>query len=263
MTSLASASLGILLLLCPSSLLLKRMWQRGISVEWIFNTPPLRWLIHVPRASLLIAALYLSQACSPSWWSNNLTFSQERWREDILIKPSAEVIDICYPVHLLNIILLFSSFDWNCFPPCQSQLVEGSSDWTSTGGQTDHNYPQRRERGVSVSDVWCDLSDSAESAFKRGASDAMTLTEPCNQLDSSEHERLRKLLSGSEWQFIITTSLACREEKTEGETWGEGQINQSRARWRSLSCQISACSKIFLSNVKFVICGLKRISLFS
>ncbi|KAK2857110.1 hypothetical protein Q5P01_005845 [Channa striata] len=37
----------------------------------------------------------------------------------------------------------------------------------------------------------------------------MTLTESRNQLDSSEHERLRKLLSGSEWQFIITTSFAC------------------------------------------------------
>lgn len=60
---------------------------------------------------------------------------------------SREVIDICYPVHLLNIILLFNSFDRSCFPPCQSQLVEGSRDWTSTGGQTDHNYPQRRERG--------------------------------------------------------------------------------------------------------------------
>lgn len=58
-----------------------------------------------------------------------------------------EVIDICYPVHLLNIILPFNSFDRNCFPPCQSQLVEGSRDWTSTGGQEYRNYRQRREAG--------------------------------------------------------------------------------------------------------------------
>lgn len=119
-----------------------------------------------------------------------------------------EVIDICYPVHLLNIILPFNSFDRNCFPPCQSQLVEGSRDWTSTGGQEYRNYRQRREGGGSVGDVWCDLSDSAGSAFKRGGPcDAMTLTESCYQLDSSEHEWLRKLLSGSEWRFIITTSF--------------------------------------------------------
>lgn len=31
-----------------------------------------------------------------------------------------------------------------------------------------------------------------------GPCDAVTLTELCNQLDSSEHERLRKLLSVSE-----------------------------------------------------------------
>lgn len=119
-----------------------------------------------------------------------------------------EVIDICYPVHLLNIILPFNSFDRNCFPPCQSQLVEGSRDWTSTGGQEYRNYRQRREGGGSVGDVWCDLSDSAGSAFKRGGPcDAVTLTESCYQLDSSEHEWLRKLLSGSEWRFIITTSF--------------------------------------------------------
>lgn len=52
-TRLAGASLRthLLLLLCPYSLLLKRMWQRAISVEWIFNTPS-PWLIHVPRAYL-------------------------------------------------------------------------------------------------------------------------------------------------------------------------------------------------------------------
>ena len=58
-----------------------------------------------------------------------------------------EVIDICYPVHLLNIILPFNSFDRNCFPPCQGQLVEGSRDWTSTGGQEYRNYRQRRKGG--------------------------------------------------------------------------------------------------------------------
>lgn len=39
-----------------------------------------------------------------------------------------EVMDICYPVHLLNIILPHNSFDRNYFLPCQSQLVEGLRD---------------------------------------------------------------------------------------------------------------------------------------
>lgn len=225
MACLASASLRtLLLLLCPYSLLLKRMWQRAISVEWIFNTPS-PWLIHAPQAyqpcTSLLSTCHIPsrrRSMESSRPRNNFTFSQRSrggktsWSSDLVGAMSArrEVIDICYPVHLLNIILPFNSFDRNCFPPCQSQLVEGSRDWTCTGGQEYRNYWQRREGGgASVSDVWCDVSDSAGSAFKRGPCDAVTLTEPRYQLDSSEHEWLRKLLSGSEWRFIITTSFRC------------------------------------------------------
>lgn len=84
MTRLARASLRTFLLLCPSSLLLKRMWQRRILVRWIFNTPPpFLWVIHGPPADLLHTSL-LSTCHGPtqwrsmesSWWSNNFIFSQ-------------------------------------------------------------------------------------------------------------------------------------------------------------------------------------------
>lgn len=81
MTRLASASLRTLLLACPSSLLLKRMWQRGISVEWIFNAPS-------PDLFLFLGRICFAHPCSlpvtgplrrsmeSSRWSNNFPFSQ-------------------------------------------------------------------------------------------------------------------------------------------------------------------------------------------
>lgn len=59
-----------------------------------------------------------------------------------------EVMDISYPVCLLNAPPHpQNGFDRSCFPPCQSQLAEGSRDWTSTGGQEHHNYRQKEGRG--------------------------------------------------------------------------------------------------------------------
>lgn len=121
-----------------------------------------------------------------------------------------DVMDIWYPEHLLNIIPLLTVLTGT-----SSLLVR--ANWLTDRGtehlQEDRNtaitatVEEERRRGVSVSDLWCDLSDSTRSAFKRGAPWRVTLTELCNQLDPSEHEWLRKLLSGSEWRFIITTSL--------------------------------------------------------
>lgn len=69
MTRLASASLRtlLLLLLCPSSLLLKRMWQRAISGEWIFNIPlpTLTYSCSSGISASHVPALYLSHSLSP------------------------------------------------------------------------------------------------------------------------------------------------------------------------------------------------------
>lgn len=64
----------------------------------------------------------------------------------------------------------------------------------------------------------------------------MTLTESCYQLDSSEYEWLRKLLSPSEWRFIITTSFDCPppppslpvERRGEGEKEEETDLKRER-----------------------------------
>lgn len=143
-----------LLLLCPYSLLLKRMWQRAISVGWIFNTPlPPDLFMLLGRITSLLSTCHfpsLWRSMESSCWSNNFTFSAGKtsWSSNLpeMMWACREVMDICYPLHLLNITPPFNSFDRNCFPPCQSQLVEGWRDWTSTGGQEYRNYRQSRER---------------------------------------------------------------------------------------------------------------------
>ena len=189
------------------------MWQRAISVEWIFNAPPLPSDLFMFLGHICLAhsrSLPVTFPLTEEAWSHHggvITFlsarrrsGKERHLDQAILKkwcrPRGEVIDICYPVHLFNIILPFNSFDRSCFPPCQSQLVEGLRDWTSTGGQEYCNYTQRRGGGgrgglcLVMFDV---IYPTAPGVHLNGGScDAVTLTEPCNQLDLSECERLRK-----------------------------------------------------------------------